>query len=111
MKHFIDANPGLQSRFNKYINFPDYTADELYEIFVMYLRKNQYTISSEASDYLKKRLEYVVDNKDRNFGNARYVRNIFEKAIQNQANRLSSQSHSSAEDLTQLKLDDIKKAL
>ena len=111
MKHFIDANPGLQSRFNKYINFPDYTADELYDIFLMYLRKNQYTISSEASDYLKKRLEYVVDNKDRNFGNARYVRNIFEKAIQNQANRLSSQSHSSAEDLTQLKVDDIKKAL
>ena len=110
MKQFIASNPGLQSRFNKYINFPDYTPEELYDIFLMYLRKNEYTISEEASVFLKKRLQYVVETKDRNFGNARYVRNVFEKAIQNQANRLASATNSSAEELTQLKLEDIKKA-
>lgn len=110
MKQFISSNPGLQSRFNKYINFPDYTPEELYDIFLMYLRKNEYTISEEASAYLKKQLQYVVDKKDRNFGNARYVRNVFEKAIQNQANRLASSTNSSTQELTQLKLVDIKKA-
>ena len=110
MKGFIDTNPGLQSRFNRYINFPDYDAAELYDIFLMYLRKNQYTVSTEAAQYLKKQLQYVVEHKDRNFGNARYVRNLFEKAIQCQANRLSHSSSASAEDLTQLKLEDVKKA-
>ena len=111
MKQFIQANPGLQSRFNRYINFPDYSSAELYDIFLMYLRKNEYSISTEAADYLKKRLEYVVNNKDCNFGNARYVRNVFEKAIQCQANRLSKETPKTTEELTQLKLADIKQAL
>ena len=111
MKQFINTNPGLQSRFNKYINFPDYSADELYDIFLMYLRKNQYTVSTEAAQYLKQQLQYVVEHKDRNFGNARYVRNIFEKCIQNQANRLSeSKETPTGDDLTQLKREDLKRA-
>jgi SpoVK/Ycf46/Vps4 family AAA+-type ATPase len=108
MKDFINTNPGLQSRFNRYISFPDYTAAELYDIFLMYLRKNQYNISSEGANYLKRQFEYVVTHKDRNFGNARYVRNIFEKAIQCQANRLAASKGNSADDLTLLKLEDIK---
>ena len=111
MKTFINSNPGLQSRFNRYITFPDYTPEELYDIFLMYLRKNEYNISAEAADYLKKRLEDVVEHKDRNFGNARYVRNTFEKAIQQQANRLSGEKNPTAEDLTLIKLEDIKKVL
>jgi SpoVK/Ycf46/Vps4 family AAA+-type ATPase len=110
MKDFINTNPGLQSRFNRYINFPDYSSAELYDIFLMYLRKNQYNISSEGSAYLKRQLERAVENKDRNFGNARYVRNIFEKAIQCQANRLASSKGNSAEDLTLIKLEDLKAA-
>ena len=111
MKQFIGSNPGLQSRFNRYINFPDYTSAELYDIFLMYLRKNEYTISTEASDYLQKRLDYVVNTKDRNFGNARYVRNVFEKAIQCHANRLTKETPKTTEELTQLKLVDIKQAM
>ena len=110
MKDFINTNPGLQSRFNRYINFPDYSAAELYDIFLMYLRKNQYNISSEGAAYLKKQLDFVMEHKDRNFGNARYVRNIFEKSIQCQANRLSKIKNNSAEDLTLLMLEDLKKA-
>ena len=110
MKRFIDSNPGLQSRFNRYINFPDYTAGELVKIFHMYMKKNQYTISDEANEMLKEKLEYAVDHKDRNFGNARYVRNIFEKAIQQQANRLEGQTGLSDRQLTEITLSDIEKA-
>lgn len=110
MKDFINTNPGLQSRFNRYINFPDYSAAELYDIFLMYLRKNQYNISSEGAAYLKQKLNDVVEHKDRNFGNARYVRNVFEKAIQCQANRLSKEKNNTADDLTLIRLEDLKLA-
>ncbi len=111
MKRFIDSNPGLQSRFNRYIDFPDYSAGELTEIFKMYMRKNQYTMSDEALDYLEKQLEYVVAHKDRNFGNARYCRNLFEKSVQQQANRLNGVSNATKQQLMELTTDDIKNAL
>jgi len=110
MKKFIDTNPGLQSRFNRYINFPDYNETELYEIFRLYLRKNEYTITKEAAELLQKELAYVVQNKDRNFGNARYVRNLFEKSIQCQANRLSKTKNVSDEELVELTRADIQAA-
>ena len=110
MKRFIDSNPGLQSRFNRYINFPDYSAGELVKIFHMYMKKNQYTISDEANEMLKEKLEYAVEHKDRNFGNARYVRNIFEKSIQAQANRLEGKTGLSDRQLTEITISDIEKA-
>ncbi len=111
MKRFINSNPGLQSRFNKYINFPDYTAEELYRIFCMYMRKNEYTMSDDASAYLMEHMNYKVAHKERNFGNARYARNIFEKSIQQQANRLAGRSGLSRKELTEITLDDLKKAI
>ena len=110
MKRFIDANPGLQSRFNRYIDFPDYSSGELTEIFKMYLRKNQYNITPAAEEILKEKLDYAVAHKDCNFGNARYVRNMFEKAIQQQANRLSGVSNATKSQLTELTEEDIQKA-
>ena len=110
MKRFIDSNPGLQSRFNRYINFPDYTAGELVDIFKMYMKKNQYTISEDAEEMLREKLNYAVDHKDRNFGNARFVRNVFEKSIQNQANRLSGKTGLSERQLTEITVDDLEKA-
>ena len=110
MKRFIDSNPGLQSRFTRYINFPDYTADELVRIFYMYMKKNEYTLSKDGDAMLREKLEYAVAHKDRNFGNARYVRNIFEKAIEQQANRLAKQSGLSKEQLTELTSDDLEHA-
>ena len=110
MKRFIDSNPGLQSRFNRYINFPDYSAQELVKIFHMYMKKNQYTISDEADTLLKEKLNYAVEHKDRNFGNARYVRNVFEKAIQMQANRLEGKSNLSDRQLTEITASDIERS-
>ena len=108
MQRFIDSNPGLQSRFNRYIDFPDYSPQELTDIFKMYMKKNQYTMDGDAEAYLKTRLEIVVEKKDRNFGNARYARNVFEKSIQAQANRLAGKTGQTKEELSELTMDDLK---
>ena len=108
MQRFIDSNPGLQSRFNRYIDFPDYSGMELADIFKMYMKKNQYTLSPEAEDYLREQFEYAVAHKDRNFGNARYARNVFEKSIQQQANRLAGQTNLTKAQLTELTVDDLQ---
>lgn len=108
MQRFIDSNPGLKSRFNRYINFPDYTAEELYRIYLMYAKKNEYTLNQEAGVYLRERLEDVVEHKTRNFGNARYVRNVFEKSIQRQANRISRMKSPKENDLTEIKKEDLE---
>ena len=109
MKRFIDSNPGLQSRFNRYIDFPDYSASELTEIFMTYLKKNQYELSGDAEALLRKNMQHAVDNKDRNFGNARYVRNVFEKCIQEQANRLEKSRNLTRKELSELTVEDITK--
>ena len=108
MQRFIDSNPGLQSRFNRYIDFPDYSGKELTEIFKMYMKKNQYTLADDAEAYLKERFDEAVAHKDRNFGNARFARNVFEKSIQQQANRLSNQYNLSKEELTELTIEDLQ---
>ena len=108
MQRFIDSNPGLQSRFNRYIDFPDYTSAELTDIFKMYMKKNQYTLAPDAENYLREQLDYAVAHKDRNFGNARYARNVFEKSIQQQANRLAGKTNLSKEELTELTVADLQ---
>ena len=107
MEDFINSNPGLQSRFNRYIHFTDYTAEELYDIFCLQMKKNEYTLSDDAEQYLKEMLEAVVANKPRDFGNARYVRNLFEKSIEKQANRLASLTEITKQDLSLIKKEDI----
>ena len=108
MQRFIDSNPGLQSRFNRYIDFPDYTGAELTDIFKMYMKKNQYTLAPDAENYLREQLDYAVAHKDRNFGNARFARNVFEKYIQQQANRLAGKTNLSKEELTELTVADLQ---
>ncbi|MDE6022562.1 MAG: AAA family ATPase, partial [Muribaculaceae bacterium] len=89
MRHFIKSNPGLKSRFNRYFHFEDYSSSELWEIFNSMLGKHDYVIEDEAKIKLRLILDKAVQNHDRYFGNARYVRNLFEKIIENQAMRLS----------------------
>lgn len=107
MKQFIDSNPGLQSRFNRYIEFPDYTADELYKIFALNLKKYDYHITDEAKAALQHFFEEAVAHKDANFGNGRFVRNIFEKVLENQANRLASESNLTSERLAEITIEDL----
>ena len=107
MKRFIDSNPGLQSRFNRYIHFPDYNADELLQIFSRYAQKNDYEVSEEAQKRLKSLLDDAVANKDKNFGNGRFVRNLFEKTLERQANRLSTIERPTLSQLKEIRPEDI----
>ncbi|MCC8177456.1 MAG: AAA family ATPase [Bacteroidales bacterium] len=108
MKKFIDSNPGLHSRFNRYIEFPDYSADELCSIFRSNLKKASYKIKRDAFEEVKRNLDLTVVKDDKRFGNARYVRNIFEKIVQEQANRLAALDNISNDQLSLITFDDIK---
>ena len=107
MKQFIDANPGLSSRFTRYISFPDYSTPELADMFRMYTRKNHYKLSPEMDKYLAAAIAFKTKNRDRNFGNGRWVRNLFEKAVEHQAGRLSRLPERTPEMLKTLELSDI----
>jgi SpoVK/Ycf46/Vps4 family AAA+-type ATPase len=107
MQEFINSNSGLQSRFNRYIDFPDYSAEELYQIFELNLKKFDYTISEDAAEKLKNYFKNIVTKKDTNFGNARFVRNFFEKTLEQQANRLSSETNLTTEKLSEISPLDI----
>jgi AAA+ superfamily predicted ATPase len=107
MQEFINSNSGLQSRFNRYIDFPDYSAEELHQIFEFNLKKFDYTISEKATEKLKAYFERIVNGKDINFGNARFVRNFFEKTLERQANRLSSENNLTTEKLAEICEEDI----
>ena len=107
MQTFIDSNPGLQSRFNRYIDFPDYSAEELYQIFELNLKRFDYKISTDATTPLQEYLVKAVANKDKHFGNARFVRNLFEKTIEQQANRLSKEVNLTHDILSEIRAVDI----
>lgn len=107
IKGFIDSNPGLQSRFNRYIHFDDYSVDELVSIFKYNLRKSQYKIKRDALEELQRKIVIAVSRKDKHFGNARYCRNIFEKIISNQANRLARLDYINDEQLMIITKEDI----
>ena len=90
MKKFINSNLGLESRFNKYISFTDYSPLELMEIFMLICKKSSYIITEDAKEKVCEILCKEYETRDENFANARTVRNLFEKVIVQQANRLHS---------------------
>lgn len=89
MKQFLESNPGLKSRFNKYITFEDYNEEELFEIFNVFCQPYGFELSIDAEHALKEYLHWIVQHKPENFSNGREIRNLFETAIQKQANRLA----------------------
>lgn len=110
MEDFIHSNPGLESRFNRYLHFPDYTAEELLEIFLMRCEKGCYVLTDDAKAELQQYLANV-QNMHASFGNARGVRNLFEKILVQQANRLSAQNTVTRDNLMELNLSDVQAAL
>ncbi len=107
MEEFLDSNPGLRSRFNKFIFFPDYTPDELTSIFAFTAKKNGYTVSADAMEYLKNYYTVKTALGEPNFANARDARNLFEKAITRQANRLADKEECTKEELEEITLRDL----
>lgn len=107
MQQFLQSNPGLQSRFNKFIYFEDYNADELMDIFFNMCKKYGLTLTDEATEYAKHFLAQRYQMRDETFANGRDVRNFFERALVNQANRIAAQSNISDAQLTTLEVCDL----
>ena len=107
MNTFIDTNPGFKSRFNRYISFPDYTPNELFDIFESNCEKLDYHLTEEAKEKLKSVFENAYSTRDKSFGNGRFVRNTFEKVLEQKANRIAKESNLTNEILTSITEDDI----
>ncbi len=107
MHQFIESNPGLRSRFNKYFCFPDYSPIELTRIFQKFCHDNSYVLDEDAENVLFSIMNTLHKNKNEHFGNARTVRNLFEEVIAHQANRLASLDDISDQDLTELTASDL----
>jgi len=107
MKEFIESNPGLQSRFNKYIDFPDYSAEELIMIFGKFVAQNQYLLTLEAQQEVRKILEREQRESGGKSANARLVRNVFEIALEHQANRVALLTLPNDDDLQKITVEDI----
>ena len=106
MEKFLSSNPGLESRFNKYIYFPDYSGDELYRIFLSQVSRSGYTLSPEADAYARDYFRSVYENRDANFANGRDVRNRFEDMVVRHANRVAAMESPGREALMELRRED-----
>ena len=107
MKKFIESNPGLKSRFNKYIEFPDYNIDELEEIFNRNCKKYDYKVEEDVQHQIRALITArKIANID-NFANAREVRNLFEEIITNQARRVAALENPTSEDMMTILLEDL----
>lgn len=107
MERFVNSNPGLKSRFNKYIYFEDYTPEELLEIFDSMCKKSGLTATETARNLVLKHFEEEYANRDKTFANGREVRNFFEKTVVNQANRLANEPYLNNEDVSTLTEEDV----
>lgn len=88
MHHFIDSNPGLKSRFTKNIHFEDYRPAELTKIFCDMAHAGNFTLDEETMQTLHNHFEELYARRDRNFGNAREARKLFDQTVANQSKRL-----------------------
>ena len=107
METFISANPGLRSRFKNFIQFTDYNAKELYKIFIGLCKKNEYTVSADAERYLKEYFQDLYSKRDKNFGNGREVRNLFETVVTRQSKRVAMLVDPSDDDMTTILPEDL----
>ena len=109
MDTFIHSNPGLESRFNRFLHFEDYTPDQMLDIFRMQCGKGSYELEETAAQQVRELI--ARENRDPvSFGNARGVRNLFERVLVCQANRLAAQESVTREDLMRLTAEDVRRA-
>lgn len=107
MNDFLESNPGLSSRFNRYIDFEDYSQEDLINIFQKFVETNQYELTESAKKTLDILFKKAIENKDENFGNGRFVRNTFEKTIEKQSNRIANIEELNEEILKKIEQEDI----
>lgn len=108
MQQLLDTNPGLESRFNTHIDFPNHSASELEQIFLKFCEQHQYTLTPEARAALVTRIQADLAQADDSFGNGRHMRNLFEKTLRKHAVRLCMrQPDWTREQLSQITHEDI----
>lgn len=111
MEAFLQSNPGLKSRFNEYIHFDDYSAEELFKIFGLLCEQNDFKMDLDAQETLKSYLNELCIHKPDNFANGREMRNLFDKSKSAHANRLASLNEISDKALITFKKDDLLHAI
>lgn len=111
MKEFLESNPGLRSRFNKFISFADYSPGELLEIFLKMCKANKLVVHTCAIPIIQDHFEILYSGRDSNFANAREVRNLFEKVLECQANRLVAANAFDEASLNLILVEDIQAAI
>jgi hypothetical protein len=108
MKGFINSNPGLKSRFNRFIEFPDYAPAELGAIFFKMVQDAGYRLTADARERAQAILTQYHDGRDETFGNARLVRNFLEASIERHADRIAPAAGTQTrDDLTTIRPDDL----
>lgn len=90
MNHFIESNPGLKSRFSRYFYFDHYSPEELLKIFDIFAENASFTLTSYARKELLRLITQFWKNRDKSFGNGRFIRNLFEMLVERQANRIAT---------------------
>jgi len=113
MNRFIQSNPGLQSRFTRFFFFDDYKPDELFQIFQFQCKEAKYIISPDAEQQLLQFFDEIYSNRDKSFGNGRWVRNFFQKVSEFQTDRLYQfvDNELSEEELFTITTEDLQKAI
>lgn len=107
MKRFLKANTGLYSRFNKFITFSDYSKEELLAILDSMTEEAGFCLTEGAREKVERMLGQMNPEEQRNFGNARGIRNLFERLVSNQANRIIGYTSQSIKDITVITEEDV----
>lgn len=107
MKTFFDSNPGLKSRFNTFIEFNDYSENELEDIFLSMCKDNDYEIVDDAIPIIRQCFKDLMSDKDNQFSNGRFVRNLFDDVVMNHARRVAVLESPTLEDLKLIRATDL----
>lgn len=108
MQVFFQSNPGLKSRFNTFIEFDDYSAEELISIILLLCKNNDYILCNEAIRKTEELIKEIMQNKDENFANARLVRNLYDNLVMEHAKRVSCIDSPNRSDLEMITLEDFE---
>lgn len=111
INQFISSNPGLESRFSKYIDFADYSASELFCIMQKIVKEKGYTLNDNAETFLRTLFNIVISKKPVHFANARFIRNLFERSLTHHSNRIASLAEPTDSDLSLLTEVDFRQVL
>ncbi|MBQ5531249.1 MAG: AAA family ATPase [Kiritimatiellae bacterium] len=109
MKRFMQINSGLESRFNRIVDFPDFSAKDLAAIFRSHAKKNKYTLSPDVERWLLPYIQMRIgqEKKSKGFGNGRWARNLFEKTVERQSLRIVAEKNPPDSELSMLRMKDV----